>query len=1612
MTRCVRPNVEVLEDRLAPAVQMLYDPAAGQLTLIGDAADNTARVSLVAGRVEVDLDGQAGSFAAAGLHAINFNSAGEAGGANSRSDILTLAGQGSFGSLAISTDGLLIIDNGAVLSAAAFSASAGVILNGGSISGGTIAFRAGNFSNQGTLAASQSVTVHFTGSYIDTAAAVTEAPNIAIDGGATSHLFASGTFLASRGALAPGGSIDLLGREILLVAATVNASGDAGGGSIRIGGDYQGSNPAVANAASTFINPFTTIRADALASGNGGRVIVWSDVKTEFYGTISAQGGPAADNGGFIEVSGKEDLTFAGPANAGRAGTLLLDPKNLTISTSGVLPSFDFQDPNPDPSGDFGKFVVPLSTGNVVIVDDQDSLTATNAGAVYLFNGANGALISQLTGSTAGDQVGSGGVTALTNGNYVVRSFLWNNGAATNAGAVTFGNGTTGISGVVSAANSLVGSTSNDAVGSFGVTALANGNYVVNSPGWNNGAATSTGAVTFGNGTTGISGAVSAANSLVGSTSYDQVGLSGVTALANGNYVVSSQDWNNGTASFAGAVTFGSGTSGITGVVSAANSLVGSSANDWVGSGYVIALANSNYVVVSSNWHGPAFRVGAVTFGSGTTGISGTISSANSLVGSTANDQIGSGGVTRLANGNYVVVSPAWQGGGAVTFGNGTTGISGTVSAANSLTGSSASYGVVALTNGNYVVVSPGWDGVGAVTFGNGTTGISGTVSATNSLVGTTANDQIGVNGVTALPNGNYVVSSASWNNGTASYAGAVTFGNGTTGISGPVSAANSLVGSSTVDGVGSGGITVLANGNYVVSSRYWNGAAAKVGAVTFGSGTTGVSGVVSAANSLVGSTFNDQVGFGVTALANGNYVIRSPLWDGAAADVGAVTFGNGTTGINGAVSAANSLVGSTLDDGVGSGGITVLANGNYVVSSLGWNNGAATLAGAVTFGDGTTGISGVVSAANSLVGSTMNDQVGYKGVTPLANGNYVVSSWFWNNGSATSAGAVTFGNGTTGISGVVSAANSLVGSTSGDDVGTGSVTALANGNYVVSSPKWASGAAANAGALTLVSGTTGQTLTGFGPINAQNSLIGRTANTGLGNVVLDAVNHTFLANFTTENGGRVTAAPDDVSLGSCTFGFFPGSNLGLQANVLINTLMQGSNVVLQANNDITIDADLIVNPPSGNGGNLTLQAGRSIILNGRIVTGNGNLTLIANELLANGVIDAQRDPGAAVITMGAGVSIDAGTGSVDIELRSGAGLTNNTTGAITLGPISAGSLTVTNNGPTAGSGIIVNGSLTVAGPGGMVDLNAAGVTENGGSIVAENLRLQGTGSFMLTDLSNTIQVLAAAVNGSIKLFDNTDLTVGSVGGTNGIATQGGDVILNTPDTHTMTVTQTIDTTPGSGGLVVTGTNVTPQQPNALYQAGAGNIYLNGPFSDNFVRPDAPTLGPDWQAPPLPEKYRFTYHRRLGVGSFALQNNAAHSVGTSIDAEQVVGKLLLNSVLSANVDASNAGALVVGLLARIQSNGDAYGAILTNGNMAEIILFHASSNSFDVLGTPMAAGSNAGNLTFTVNGNNLSLVCGTASFSVIDNTLTAPGTVGIFAQGPNGIIGNFSVTGS
>ena len=137
-----------------------------------------------------------------------------------------------------------------------------------------------------------------------------------------------------------GGSLFLLGEEIgLFETASLDVSGKLGGGELFLGGDFQGSNPRLPNARQTVVKEGAKIAADAQERGDGGRVFAWSSEATGFYGTLSVRGGSEGGNGGLAALLGEGYVDFRGRADRlapqGRAGTLILDPTNLTICERG-----------------------------------------------------------------------------------------------------------------------------------------------------------------------------------------------------------------------------------------------------------------------------------------------------------------------------------------------------------------------------------------------------------------------------------------------------------------------------------------------------------------------------------------------------------------------------------------------------------------------------------------------------------------------------------------------------------------------------------------------------------------------------------------------------------------------------------------------------------------------------------------------------------------------------------------------------------------------------------------------------------------------------------------------------------------------------------------------------------------------------------------------------------------------------------------------------------------------------------------------------------------------------------------------------------------------------
>jgi len=481
---------------------------------------------------------------------------------------------------------------------------------------------------------------------------------------------------------------------------------------------------------------------------------------------------------------------------------------------------------------------------------------------------------------------------------------------------------------------------------------------------------------------------------------------------------------------------------------------------------------------VTPHWDLDATNIdaGSTTWVRAGSAITGTISSTNSLIGSSRNDgsALDDNSVVELANHNVVVANTSWNNGmGAVTWLDGTTGQPvGAISAVTSLVGGSDQDGagaqIVALDDGSYVVDMPFWDdplaipvtNAGAVTWCKGISGgCRGKVTKASSLYGALDGADIGIGGIVPLAGGHYMVLSPD----DAGRVGSFTWLAGGAPFSGSPASAQSFYGQSGGDQVGSGGYTMLSDHNVVIQSPKWHTGGNSAGAVTWiravdGAGAGGEkSGFITAANSFVSSFDNDRFGQRVVALTNGNYVVACQSCDSTSGiDVGVAAFGtNSTVGVR---SAANSVFGGTVSDAVGT-GVVPLTNGNYVVVSPNWNFAGNTPGvGAVTWVDGLSGRpsdgNGMVGFTNSLVGRTQGDNIGLFGVTALSNGNYVVLSPTWSaTTTLTNAGAVTWGSGASGISGDISPLNSFLGDKN-DLLGIYAL-ALPNGSYVVSSPSW-----------------------------------------------------------------------------------------------------------------------------------------------------------------------------------------------------------------------------------------------------------------------------------------------------------------------------------------------------------------------------------------------------------------------------------------------------------------------------------------------------------------------------------------------------------------------------
>jgi filamentous hemagglutinin family protein len=488
-----------------------------------------------------------------------------------------------------------------------------------------------------------------------------------------------------------GGNVNVFGYKVGLISANINASGLNGGGTVRIGGDYQGKG-AVPNASRTFVSSDSVINADALVNGNGGKVILWADQVMGFKGNISARGGYNSGNGGFVEVSGKQDLIFRGNVNLsgsnGSLGTLLLDPTNITIVNGEGAPN----------DGQLVDSQILLGDGGAAsFTISENALEALPGNANVLLQATNNIIINKLGDNFLSFAPGTGSITFQADADKSgVGSFLMNSRDTIFA---------TGRDVTISGANVSVGNIDTSALNNGGAIAfLATGNIT-------------TGNLSsfseIGNGgkiTLSAAGNITTGNL----SSFSNVGSGGAIALTSAQGVIDTTAGNLDSASFSGnggAITlFANGNVTTSNLYSFASS----------GSG------NGGNITLTSTQEAIDTTAGFLNSASGGSGNGGAIAL-------TANGNITTDSIETSAL-NYIAGNAGNSGEITLTSNNGNISTSELLSPSQANFGSSGNSGAITVTATNGSITTKGivWSfSLAALDGGSGNAGNGGAITFT-----------------------------------------------------------------------------------------------------------------------------------------------------------------------------------------------------------------------------------------------------------------------------------------------------------------------------------------------------------------------------------------------------------------------------------------------------------------------------------------------------------------------------------------------------------------------------------------------------------------------------------------------------------------------------------------------------------------------------------------------------------------------------------------------------------------------------------------------------------------------------------------------------------------
>jgi filamentous hemagglutinin family protein len=1285
--------------------------------------------------------------------------------------------------------------------------------------------------------------------------------------------------VSGTGAGQTGGRATITGDRVRVAGtARIDARGSAGGGTVLVGGNIQGRGPEQ-NARQTAVDAGAVIRADATDRGNGGTVVVWSDQYTSFMGAISAQGGVQGGDGGFVEVSGKLWLGFNGTVDTrapmGRAGTLLLDPTDITISTAAnnditATTPFEFTDNTapPSTSGTSNLNVTTLQTalaaGNVVVsttagtgapaggtITVANAVTWTTANSLTLnaSNGiainaaitatadgnANGALSGALVLSTA-----AGGITQSGAG--VIRAASVS--ATATAGSVVLGNTNNrigSVSGTAGGAGATFGIVNSEALSAGAITTGTAGLVDLRAAAGT--ALTLNGAIDAGGGT-----AVFVADTLT-------LGVAGALGGAGANRV-EIRTATAGRVIEAGAGAAGAGLALPTATLAALAPTAGTNPTLRIGSaGTVVGEAGSGVVTLTGLSTGALIVESASSAGTGAIVQTGVIT-APSL------QAIAPAGPVVLTGAN-VIQDGSPQGGvvsgqaTAFSFNNASSFRAGAIDAGAgtvNLTSNTATVGQQAgtgITAGTLVATSNGAGAASAVVLDSTTNN----VATIQGSVGGGVFTYVDANAVTAssIAGGTNVVS-------ITSDAGTVTAGSGlaagelrltgqtgvaqTAAISVGTVVATSAAGSVTLENAGNTITTISGGAGAGQSFSVRDSNALAVGAVSVGNNgtmrfqagagsTLAINGTLSAPGTTSSATFiADAIsatgGFGADRAASS--VIR-PVSAGTAINIGSGATG-GLAISQGVADALAPAIGGTFRIGsLGTGGEA--AAGQITITGLNVDQRTlelrttSGLANAITQTGGLSAQALVATAPNGgvrLLDPNSDNQVGSFSATAGLSGVSLINAVGFQVDGISTTGDVSLRARTQSIT-----QGTGVGAAIGG--GAQTVTAIANAGSVAltnsansatdvtGSAGGGSFAYTDANALTLltVSATGNTTIIAGGDLTLPGFT---TVSAGAGQrLQLQSGGELFIAPFTqfTVDGGTAVFAADTIT-GGTGASFFTGSIAASE----IRTGTAGRGIALGSGNTATqlvLDNNVLGSlAPLGGAGTLRIGATGQVageVASGAVVVNSASLgnTTVVLESGANGTAISQSSS-----IIAANLAALAPNGGV-VLTNSGNNVGGSVAGQAGAGGFAFSNVGTINVGTVAGTaGINATGSGDVA----LTVTSLIGNITQSAPIGADTLTVNANGinsTITLTNTGNAVNTLVGQSTSSLSYVDSNGLNTGA------ITTFSGGVTLTA--SGTLGINGTLST-PGTATL--TGTSITQAAPilanNLVATGSAGDVVL------------------------------------------------------------------------------------------------------------------------------------------------------------------------------------------